>query len=306
MLNKLIGCWLGRITYQNIPCLIIIEISQDIPYICISIPEINIWNIPHYFCNISDDLLEFSLWDNKLIGKFSILNNNINKLILSNVSCIKENDILLNKTDRNAVTNIVCGKFSEIDKYQAILKNSFYSDDSDFDTNVKYKFIFEHPDYMNLHSLLKINKEKFKKHTFDIAISLMRMVHKITASAGISVYIPPHRSGYTLLRQKMKKEIGLNCRGTAIVLNDTLLSMGIYSKFICCMSYDVFDPECHVTNCVYIPEWDKWIMLDSATQTYITDDNGNILNISDVRNRIMDNEKEYFDPELYELFKKIL
>lgn len=293
MQNHFTGYWLGKITYQNTPCSIIIEIRQKIPYLCISIPEIHIWNIPHFFCNRSNNYIEFSLWDNKLIGKFNLIYDGTVKLILSDVICVKEKTIVLNRTDRHTEPNIVCGNFSEISSYQSILKNSVYSDI--FDSDVVYHFITNDPEYTKLHSLLKIKKKKYQADTtFNTAVSLMRLVHKMTVSAGMSVYIPPYRSGYTLLKQKLEKKIGLNCRGTAIVLNDVLLSIGIHSKFICCMSYDVFDPECHVTNCVYIPEWKKWIMLDSALQTYITDDNENVLNIPDVRERVMNGKKIIF------------
>lgn len=85
----------------------------------------------------------------------------------------------------------------------------------------------------------------------------------------------------------MRKESRqLNCRGCAIVLNDVLLSIGVPTKFIACMSSDPYDPECHVTNSVYLKEFNKWIYLDVATQSFVVGENGVPMSVWEIREHL--------------------
>lgn len=80
---------------------------------------------------------------------------------------------------------------------------------------------------------------------------------------------------------------GLNCRGLATVLNECYLAMGFKSRFVTCMP-KVYIHDCHVINAVYSATLDKWIWVDPTNNAWINDENGAILSVQEVRERLRD------------------
>lgn len=78
---------------------------------------------------------------------------------------------------------------------------------------------------------------------------------------------------------------GLNCRGLATVLNECYLSMGIPSRVITCMPKTYIN-DCHVINAVYSSTLGKWLCIDPTNNAWVTDDQGNLLSIQEVRARL--------------------
>lgn len=78
---------------------------------------------------------------------------------------------------------------------------------------------------------------------------------------------------------------GLNCRGLATVLNECYLSMGIPSRVITCMPKTYIN-DCHVINAVYSSTLGKWLWIDPTNNAWVTDDQGNLLSIREVRARL--------------------
>ena len=122
----------------------------------------------------------------------------------------------------------------------------------------------------------------------------MTWVNKFSADYGMATNMPTHRSAFFLLNEKTENKILLNCRCCAIILNDIFLSLGIKSKFITCRAKDPYDPECHVTNNVYIPELNKWILIDSAIQAIIMNIKGEFLGVQELRKYIKEEEQIVF------------
>jgi hypothetical protein len=78
---------------------------------------------------------------------------------------------------------------------------------------------------------------------------------------------------------------GLNCRGLAIVLNECYLAMGFKSRVVTCMP-KVYINDCHAINVVYSESLRKWIWVDPTHNAWVTDENGTMLNIQEVRERL--------------------
>lgn len=78
---------------------------------------------------------------------------------------------------------------------------------------------------------------------------------------------------------------GLNCRGLATVLNECYLSMGIPSRVITCMPKTYIN-DCHVINAVYSSTLGKWLWIDPTNNAWVTDDQGNLLSVQEVRARL--------------------
>lgn len=81
---------------------------------------------------------------------------------------------------------------------------------------------------------------------------------------------------------------GVNCRHLAIALNEMYLSMGIPSRYVTCMPKDPNDQDCHVINAVWSSQLKKWIWVDPTFYAFVTDENGTLLGIAEVRERLID------------------
>ena len=81
---------------------------------------------------------------------------------------------------------------------------------------------------------------------------------------------------------------GVNCRHLAITLNEMYLSMGFYSRYVTCMPKDPNDQDCHVINAVWSSQLKKWIWVDPTFYAYVMDENGTLLGINEVRERLID------------------
>jgi hypothetical protein len=73
----------------------------------------------------------------------------------------------------------------------------------------------------------------------------------------------------------------------AVILNECYLSMGIKSRYITCMPRETEFNECHVINMVFSTELNKWIWIDPSLDAYVMDENGNLLGIQEVRERLI-------------------
>jgi len=80
---------------------------------------------------------------------------------------------------------------------------------------------------------------------------------------------------------------GINCRGLAITLNECYLAMGFKSRFITCLPKDETDYDCHVITSIYSSSLKKWLWMDPTFNAYVKDENGNLLSIEEVRDRLI-------------------
>ena len=100
------------------------------------------------------------------------------------------------------------------------------------------------------------------------------------------------RNAISLWEYSKKVPTGFNCRWHSILLSELLLSIDIKNRFITCIPEDSSDTECHVVNIVWLPELEKWAMIDSDMTEYITDSEGTPLSLEEMRNSIIE-DKEF-------------
>ena len=94
------------------------------------------------------------------------------------------------------------------------------------------------------------------------------------------------RNAITLWEYSRRNKNGFNCRWHATILSELLLSIGIRNSFVTCLPYDKDDGDCHVVNIVWLPELNKWAMLDCDFTQYITGDNNIPLSLQEMREYI--------------------
>lgn len=110
------------------------------------------------------------------------------------------------------------------------------------------------------------------------------------------------------IQPKYKNAIGLweytkniapafNCRLHSIMTFELLTAAGIRARFITCLPQDKNDNDCHVVNEVWLPETGQWAMLDTDMGGhYVTDMNGNLLSIAQMREHYINGEKMMLYP----------
>jgi hypothetical protein len=83
---------------------------------------------------------------------------------------------------------------------------------------------------------------------------------------------------------------GVNCRQLAISLCEMYLSMGIPARYVTCMPADPLDYECHVINTVWSDQLQKWLYIDPTMDAWVMDENGTMLSIAEVRERLISDQ----------------
>ncbi|MEG2365921.1 MAG: transglutaminase domain-containing protein [Alistipes sp.] len=116
--------------------------------------------------------------------------------------------------------------------------------------------------------------------------NLLTWVHNTVPHDGSS-YNPSARNALAMVELCRRENRGVNCRMLAQILNECYLSMGFKSRFVTCMPKNYMG-ECHVINVVYSTTLGKWLWVDPTFNAYVTDPNGEMLSIAEVRERMRD------------------
>lgn len=119
--------------------------------------------------------------------------------------------------------------------------------------------------------------------------NLMHWVHETIRHDGYSRN-PEEKNALAMIELCRKENRGLNCRMLAQVLTEVYLSMGFKARFVTCMPRDLFG-DCHVIATVYSCTLDKWLWVDPTFDAYVTDENGTMLSVSEVRRRLRNDEE---------------
>lgn len=137
-------------------------------------------------------------------------------------------------------------------------------------------------EYFNLDSIAGSGNEISKIK------NLLAWVHDIVRHDGNS-YNPTEKNAIAIVELCRKENRGVNCRMMAQILNECYLAMGFKSRYVTCMPKTYIN-DCHVINTVYSNTLDKWVWVDPTFNAYVTDENGILLGIAEVRERLRKDE----------------
>lgn len=133
-------------------------------------------------------------------------------------------------------------------------------------------------EYFNLDSIAGSGNEISKIK------NLLLWVHNTVKHDGDS-QSPKIRNAIALVEICKKENRGISCRMMAQLLNECYLAMGFKARFVTGMPKD-YTCDCHVINTVYSNTLNKWIWVDPTYNAYLADENGKLLSIEEVRERI--------------------
>ena len=127
-------------------------------------------------------------------------------------------------------------------------------------------------------------------------INLMYWVHNVVRHDGNS-YNPSSRNAIDLINICRIEDRGVNCRMMATILNECYLAIGMKSRFVTCMPKETEFSDCHVINMVYSNDLQKWVWMDPTFCAYIMDEKGELLGLSEVRERLISGKTLILNPD---------
>lgn len=125
--------------------------------------------------------------------------------------------------------------------------------------------------------------------TWENTLALAKFVARNIPHANQQVY-PEKCNAVALWEYSRTVEPAFNCRLHSIMLHELLLASGITNRFVTCLPADSLDTDCHVVNIAWLPELQKWAMVDSDMQAFITDPAGTPLSLAEMRARYIGGE----------------
>jgi hypothetical protein len=162
----------------------------------------------------------------------------------------------------------------------------------DSDTVAIPKFEYEKADSRNLklvRNYFKLDSIAGKGNELSKIMNLLSWVHNNVEHNGGN-YATCEFDAIDIFNYSKAENKGVNCRHLAIMLNEFYLALGIPSRYVTCMPRNVDDSDCHVINSVWVDSLQKWIWIDPTNEAYVTDENGNLLSIAEVRERLINDK----------------
>lgn len=98
---------------------------------------------------------------------------------------------------------------------------------------------------------------------------------------------PTDKTAIGLWQYSKNLNSGINCKYHSIMLHEMLNAIGIKNRIIWCMPMDSTDRDCHVVNHVWLPEYNKWAMLDSDMNTFMKGADGLPMSIAEIREALI-------------------
>ncbi len=183
--------------------------------------------------------------------------------------------------------------------YQFLLsnENTFSNKENLLSSN----FTYQSPSNKNLTKLrtvYKLDSIAGNGSEMDRIKNVLFWVHKRVKHDG-NINNPKIKNAINFIEKCDKRDVGLNCRGMALLLNECYLSLGFKSRIICCFPKDSLniDSDCHVLTSVYSTDLKKWIWVDPTMNTLVMDVNNAILSIDEVRTAIIRRDSLKICPE---------
>ena len=135
-------------------------------------------------------------------------------------------------------------------------------------------------------------------------INLMAWVYNLAAHANEPA-IPAARNAFSFIRMATVENKQINCYMKTVILNEVYLSMQFFSRHTHLLPHSYENRESHFITSVYSQTLGKWIMMDPDFGVYVTDENGIVLGIREIRQRMIDAEPLVVQHPGRSLFEKV-
>ena len=158
--------------------------------------------------------------------------------------------------------------------------------------NKKIEFIYQPKESMNLRMVrdyFKLDSVAGQGDELSKILNLMHFAHDNIRHDGSNRAFA-EMDAIDLYNYYKTTGKGVNCRQLAISLCEMYLSMDIPARYVTCMPADSLDFECHVINTVLSSQLQKWLYIDPTFDAWVMDENGTLLSIAEVRERLINDQ----------------
>jgi hypothetical protein len=173
------------------------------------------------------------------------------------------------------------GKYNFKDKRE-ILKFTYESD--------------QNPDLIRFREKYKLDSIAGKGNEISKIINLLHWVHDSFVYDGTKE-LPEYVGTADFISKCINGRGTMHCAALAWVLNDCYLAMGLKSRHVVCLPKDSTDFDCHSINTVYSQTLKKWLWIDPTNDAYVMNENGELLSIAEVRERLIANKPLIVNPD---------
>lgn len=90
---------------------------------------------------------------------------------------------------------------------------------------------------------------------------------------------------------------GINCVALATILSECLLAIGLKARRVFLMPCSPYDGDFHAVTHVYIREMNKWVMFDPTFNTYFSNEQGEYLNLLELRSYLANQKLVFYNSE---------
>lgn len=184
-------------------------------------------------------------------------------------------------------------KLSYLDKLKNAEKYNY--SDNRFIPKFEYQAT-DNPNLIKIRKDLKLDSIAGTGNEISKILNLLHWVHNIIRHDGNSNN-PTLKNAIDLIKVCKTENRGVNCRMMATILNECYLSIGIKSRYITCMPKETEFDDCHVINMVYSNDLKKWIWIDPTFDAYVMNEKGELLGLSEVRERLINGKTLILNPD---------
>ena len=246
------------------------------------------------------------------------INPDIHKTSAKSVTFITDRDSIRFKVKRNKIYNFIillnnkdtaytqikyvaenkhAAKSKSIPTYLDILKKADKYDYSDSRPILKYSYTSaDNPDLKAIRLRFKLDSVTGTGNEISRILNLLYWVHNMFPHDG-GKDVPDYSSKLELMSKTISKHRTLECGTLATVLCDCYLSMGLKARRVICLPKDSTDFDCHSIVTVYSNMLNKWLWIDPTHEAYVMNEQGTLLSISEVRERLIKGKTVILNPD---------
>lgn len=173
--------------------------------------------------------------------------------------------------------------------YKQKLKNAKGYHRGTLPEGMKFSYMSpNHPDLVRLREKFNLDSVAGAGNEISKIKNLLHWVHNVVRHDGSSMN-PEVMNTIAMVELCQKENRGVNCRMLAQMLTEVYLAMGFKARFVTCMPRD-YVSDCHVITTVYSNTLNKWLWVDPTFEAYVMDENGVMLSIAEVRERLRNDQ----------------
>lgn len=173
--------------------------------------------------------------------------------------------------------------------YKQKLKNAKGYHRGTLPEGMKFSYMSpNHPDLVRLREKFNLDSVAGAGNEISKIKNLLHWVHNIVPHDGSS-FNPEVMNTIAMVELCQKENRGVNCRMLAQMLTEVYLAMGFKARFVTCMPREHVS-DCHVITTVYSNTLNKWLWVDPTFEAYVMDENGVMLSIAEVRERLRNDQ----------------